>query len=127
MSTTYPGWPASPPSAETLIAHMAGYGQFCLGLMDGHYQHADAADPLAISRYLGAIVRMQHAHDVILLLLRLADFDPLAADRAAAQVWGAADAGDCYGEWLWEWATRSGLDPEAIRLAGVATLEEAAS
>lgn len=121
-TTTYPAWPTEPPTAAELIRYSAGRGYWLMGrtwgLMD--WEHAEGSTPLSMAQHMAWSVEMIHHHDTVLLLQLLAKHDQQAADDAAVRIWTAADAGDSYGEWLWQWAKEAGLDPDAIYANGEA-------
>lgn len=47
----------------------------------------------------------------------LRDVDPKEADTFAREYWRMCDAGDSFGELLWEFTEAAGLDPALIKLA----------
>lgn len=47
-------------------------------------------------------------------LIRFAEVDRDAADRAAAEIWDAWEDGGGVGEWLWDHLSAMGIDPEEI-------------
>lgn len=47
-------------------------------------------------------------------LIRFAEVDRDAADRAAAEIWDAWEDGGGVGEWLWEHLTAFGIDPAEV-------------
>lgn len=49
------------------------------------------------------------------LLIQIQTHFPAAADQIARDFHDRGEDG-CNGEWVWEWATERGLDPEAIRV-----------
>lgn len=122
MSSDRPEWPTEEPDAATLIRYAVGDGLFFLGLMNFHVKAVirSGDDQLTMMRYISAVGRVQSACDMVLALKAIVAVDPAAADELAAGMWGAAESGDVYGELLWEWATQTGLDPDAIRAAGEA-------
>jgi hypothetical protein len=46
----------------------------------------------------------------------LREVDPGRADAFARDHWDMCDAGDSFGEWLWEWLVAEGVDPAQIKL-----------
>ena len=111
-----PKWPTSVPSAPDLLTYYAGRGLWLTGAAWGYI----GAEPGShgFTRYMGLTIEMIDSHDKYLLLSALADLDPLRADALAERLWRAADAGDSYGEMLWEWAEDRLLDADAIRAEG---------
>lgn len=71
-------------------------------------------DPEDEQRFLLNCWQTITAHDEHLLLSALREADPAKADEIADRLIVSAEAGDSYGEWLWQWATESGLDAQAI-------------
>lgn len=49
-------------------------------------------------------------------LRKLREVSPAAADEFARDYWGMCDAGDSFGELLWEFTEAAGLDPSLITL-----------
>jgi hypothetical protein len=49
------------------------------------------------------------------VLIRVKENAPRIAEAIAAEVGEYLDAGDTYPEWIWQWATEVGLDPEKIK------------
>jgi hypothetical protein len=49
------------------------------------------------------------------VLIRVKEANPDLAASIGAEVESYIDAGDAYPEWIWDWATEAGLDPEKIR------------
>lgn len=120
--TTRPEWPSTKPTAADLIHYAVGWGNWLNGLAWGHIDggafEPDAGEKLL--RYSKASSQMQHMFDMALLLKALVEHAPGQADAVAAELWSAADAGDSYGEWLWEWARAEGLDGDALYADGKA-------
>jgi hypothetical protein len=54
-------------------------------------------------------------------LCELRDVNPEKAEEFARDYWNMCDAGDSFGELLWEYTERAGLDPELVRQAMEAT------
>ena len=113
-------WPRSAPSADELIRYSICRGLWCYAaswraIDDGAF---DDRDSEAASRYSLLTHQMIHNHDTVVSLKAMQQVDPRLADDLAARLWTAADAGDSYGEWLWQWAEEAGLDAEAIHQAG---------
>lgn len=109
-----PGWPETEPTAAELLRYFAGAGLHAeaatWGLME-----ATRDDREARSRDHRLLISLfQHAHDLHVALTALAELDPAKADEVAGRIWLAAEGGDSYGEWLYEWAESAGLDAEAI-------------
>lgn len=50
-------------------------------------------------------------------LRKLREVNPAAADEFAREYWSMCDAGDSFGEMLWEFTEAAGLDPSLIKLA----------
>lgn len=109
-----PKWPKTPPTADDMI-------RYCAAL--GLYQSAQAVDLVGVTRGQGALgaarLRLNAEQvianfDRIRLLRALTAVDPEMADAEASNMWLAAQAGDSYGEMLWEWADEAGLDADAI-------------
>lgn len=73
-----------------------------------------AAAEAAAHRWYLNCEQMQGAHDRIVLLGTLLELDQEVADQVARQIWLAADAGDSYGEHLYDAAFRYGLDADGI-------------
>lgn len=64
-------------------------------------------------------------HSVIAhFLIRLHENVPRIAEAIAAEVSEFLEAGDAYPEWVWQWATDRGMDPEAIIAEARAKREE---
>lgn len=58
------------------------------------------------------------------VLIRVEENHPNLAAGLAAEVKDWLEAGDAYPEWIWEWATNRGLDPEKIIADARAAAEE---
>lgn len=105
--TECPKWPTSAPTAKEMMAYSVaqGCGRAAISLRlvsgDQHRRDVNASEMIA-------------EHDRYVLLRELHRLDPYRADLAAGLIWQAADAGDSYGEWLYEWCGAEGLDAEAI-------------
>lgn len=117
-NTARPSWPKSEPTAGEMIRWALGEANFHLGVTWGLIRWKPG-EP-GFNTYMHEVVRMQLHHDVAALLRALREVDPTKADEMARFVWGAADAGDSYGEWLYQWMTEEGLDADAIHAEGVA-------
>lgn len=46
----------------------------------------------------------------------LRDVNPAAADAFVKEHWEMCEGGDAFGEWLWEWTEKAGLDPSLVEL-----------
>lgn len=103
-------WPEGDWQGETPT--MADVVRFWAGL--GTAQASISVDLVHDPRWRLNCETVQHAHDVVFLLAELAAVDLGRAERAAHRIWLAAEAGDSYGEWLWQWATEAGLDADRI-------------
>lgn len=124
-----PDWPKNDPTADEMIRYAAAWACWLGGHAWGYIDAGafDTDDPTKVStflRYSQASSRMIHMHDLVVLLKAIKEVDPAAADEAAAQVWLAADAGDSYGEWTWQWAKELGLDPDGLYKDGKAKAGE---
>lgn len=64
--------------------------------------------------YLTNFYSFSGAFNLVLALKALAELSPAKAEEVAQHVMVAYAAGDSYGEWLWQWATEQGLDPEKL-------------
>lgn len=54
---------------------------------------------------------------IVRLLRALVEHAPEQADVVAKDLWSAWEDGGATGEWIWEWLTEYGIDPEAINAA----------
>ena len=70
--------------------------------------------PLGFARWGLNSSEMIAGHDRYLLLEAIRELDPAKADEIAERIIVAAEAGDSYGEWLWQWATELGLDADRL-------------
>ncbi len=73
-------------ATDKVLANLAYY---CSG--KGHAQHVDL------------IIRKQTSYALMLAMTVLDRISPAAADALAEHLHDAADYGDSYGEWLWQW------------------------
>lgn len=114
-----PEWPKSEPDAAEIIRYAVGRGlevhAMAWGILD---EQGPAEGAFLRKDYMALTVQMIHLHDIVMLLKALQRLDAAEADRVAGAIWCAADAGDSYGEWLWEWGAECGLDPDAIDARG---------
>jgi hypothetical protein len=124
-SAQVPKWPTKVPSAADLLTYYAGRGLW-LGAAAWGFIPAKPGSH-GFTRYMAITIEMIDCHDKYLLLRTLADLDPMKADELAEQMWRAADAGDSYGELLWEWAEDRGLEAEAIHAHGKGAGEDQAA
>lgn len=116
-------WPTRTPTADEMIRYTLSAGLSASAVaVDVHRTFTDAAADLAYQILVSQ--RIICAHDTYLLLTALAEVAPERADELAAQMWHAAEAGDSYGEWLYQWAVEAGLDAEAICRRAKASLPE---
>lgn len=69
-------------------------------------------EPLYKSRTLQLI----SAVGLMACLRKLREVNPEAADEFARDYWRMCDAGDSFGELLWEFTEAAGLDPSLIKL-----------
>ena len=122
-ATICPEWPKQPPTAEEFIRYCAARGLWMSGRSWGLVDAGcfDSDDELLRMKHLSAAVQMIHHHDTVLLLQTLRDLDPQVADEMADRLWRAADAGDSYGEWLWQWTSEASLDADAVHAEGEAS------
>lgn len=118
-----PEWPTSKPTAAELIHYAVEWGSWLNGLAWGYVEAGafNEGEVEKLLRYSKASSQMQHMFDMALLLKALVEHAPAQANEAAGELWSAADAGDSYGEWLWEWARDEGLDGDALYDDGKAT------
>lgn len=114
-------WPTTAPDAQTLRRYWLSQAQWSLGVLaaceDAGMFKTDPPSALW-DRWKVALGQMQHGHDVALALGVLLDVDEERANDLAARIWRAADAGDAYGEWIWEWGEAEGLHMQALYDAG---------
>lgn len=103
-----PRWPTNPPTCAEMMTYCAGRAQRAYVLRERYI----GTDP---DLHMALIMEMIADHDRYLLLDALNARDPRRADELARAMWMAADAGDSYGEWIYDWCKAEGLDPEAIR------------
>jgi hypothetical protein len=62
-----------------------------------------------------AMARLVYGWGVVFLLRGLQDrTGDTVADAVAQDLWEAWEDGSGLGEWLWEWLTEYGIDPEAV-------------
>ena len=61
--------------------------------------------------YLYSLVGTQ---GIAALLILIQDLAPGLADKLLREWWEKVEAGDVLHEWVWEWATKRGMDPEEI-------------
>lgn len=54
------------------------------------------------------------AFNLHLVLTRLRQLDPAAADETADLIVRAYEAGDSYGEWLYQWVEEHGIDAQRV-------------
>lgn len=64
--------------------------------------------------YLYGLVGTQ---GITALLIMIQDLAPGLADKLLREWWEQVDSGDVLHEWVWEWATERGMDPEEIKAA----------
>lgn len=122
-------WPTAKPDAAAMIRYYSAEGVYSSArswalIEAGAFKMEAESDPVLVLRHSVATHRLIHAHDVVFALRTVQASDPTAADALAARLWSAADAGDSYGEWLWQWAEEAGIDVEHFNAAG-ATSDEA--
>ena len=112
--------PNVPPTAENLLRHVVAAGHAASTRMwtqgvprfeDGETNRR-RMERMAV--WFWSFFEMTGAHDLYLALGALRQVDPTKADEVAEQIVTGYEAGDSYGEWLWEWCERLGLDPQAI-------------
>lgn len=112
-----PAWPKERPDAETMLRYLAGWGlatnvhlwQLPMVVSDD----GAVRDPVVGWMTNALVHQVVQCHDTYLLLDAIRSLDPARADELAGHLWGFAQAGE-WGEWLWDWCTDRGLDPEAI-------------
>lgn len=83
-------------------------------LPDGDLEMDSPEWQLAWARYLSNFYQFSGDHNLYLALSELAKHSEQAAADVAERVLRSYDAGDSYGEWLWQWAEDQGLDPQRI-------------
>lgn len=71
--------------------------------------------------YLYALVGTEGITALLILVQKLA---PGLADKLLREWWEQADAGDVLREWVWDWATERGMNPEEIKEAAAAWWKE---
>lgn len=115
-------WPKHAPTADELIRYAVGRAMWLGGCASAYVDAGmfERDDETLRHWHLNAVTQMIHLHDIALLLREMKVMDGPRADRAAEWIWTAAEAGDSYGEWLWQWASESGLAPGVIHEAGQA-------
>lgn len=116
-----------PRTAEALLRYLAadGTARAAVGvdLLPPPLGEHGERDWRAELLYRVNVERLIHSHDVYLLLSELRAYDAAKADEMADRLITAAEAGDSYGEWLWEWCTRHGMDADRIAAEARAALE----
>jgi hypothetical protein len=107
------GEPAAnvPKDAETLLRHAAARG--CALASIGVDMVGDTT-PEGMLRHILNCVRTQSSFDTVVLLRALRELDPSKADEVAQELILAAEAGDSYGEWLWQWCDEMGMDADRL-------------
>lgn len=93
--------------------------RYCLGEAQHFYAMRERYISTDPGRHMACIVTMIAAHDRYVLLRALHGLSVEVADQAAHDIWLAAEAGDSYGEWVWQWCEEEGLDPGTIRSAAL--------
>lgn len=106
--------PGSERTADALAASFAVRGLY-------HFSRLMSFD-LPVD-FVAARAQMMSCHDLVLCLRALEAVDEAAANRVAEQLISAAEAGDSYGEWLWQWVDGLGLDPDAVNFEARSKLE----
>lgn len=113
--TARPEWPKTEPNADTMLTWLAGeYLHRYVQSFEYHGIHWKDHDPswmLTLNLMTLGVVSL---HDTYCSLKRLREISPISANATAAMMWLAAEAGDSYGEWAWQWAIEEGLDPDVI-------------
>lgn len=71
------------------------------------------ASPLRLAQTLAVISGV----GLMSCIRALRDVDPAKADAFVKDYWLMCDAGDAFGELLWEWAEAAGLDLELLKHA----------
>lgn len=66
------------------------------------------------------LVNAINEYAIVHLLRALIEHAPGQADEVAKDLWGVWEDGGAVGEWIWEWLTGYGIDPEAVRKAAEA-------
>lgn len=107
-----PWWnPDAERTAEATMRYEAVNG--LVGSVRSHTLIRDTSQ-LGMARLTLNSAAMIASHDRYLLLAKLRELDPAAADELADRIILAAEAGDSYGEWLWQWCTEMGVDAERV-------------
>lgn len=97
---------AGEASAEALAKNLACYAHINFRQM----LDLDATNDQQ-RQSMGQLVNL---YGVVSTLRAFHEAAPDAADKAAADLWTAWDAGDSLGEWLWEWLSGWGIDPDRV-------------
>ncbi len=117
---TLPGLEENTPPAAPFIKTLLSEGLIAYDRME--LPPADAAAALATNADVEALYAPWHRdlHDFLWaatlahVLIRLEENHPNLAAGIAREVDQFLDAGDAYPEWIWEWATDRGLNPDEI-------------
>ena len=116
-------WPELPEDEDTATMDtLARYYAQTYQINNGAVQVFSPDDP----RWARCIERMVHAYTAAYLcraLLRTADCDDTFSispdvDGVAREIVKDLNAGDSPGEWVWEWLTGWGMDPDALADVG---------
>lgn len=105
-----------PNTAEVLLrfAAVRGLQQSAMAWELGDASFKDDADELTRSRYMANVHMMIASFNEYLLLDALRQVDPVKADETANWIVLAAEGGDAFGEWLWEWTNKLGIDADRV-------------
>lgn len=105
-------------TAEKLTRNLAVYAQ-----ANFRWMLDDASD----GKRREAMMQVVNLYGLVKILRAFTERDPEGADEVARELWADWDAGDSLGEWLWEWLTEYGIDPEQVAEAAATTQEEKAA
>ncbi len=72
----------------------------------------DGSDPLYHERLKGVLAGV----GLMACVRALRNADPVYAEAFVRDYWRMCDAGDCFGELLWEYTEAAGLDPSHVTL-----------
>lgn len=116
-------------TAATLARHMAVAAQVAHSQIFPSMYARDAAEgpgradkdsptaKLTAEVHHLTLVNAINEYAIVHLLRALVEHAPQQADAVAKDLWNAWEDGGATGEWLWEWLTEYGIDPEAINAA----------
>jgi hypothetical protein len=104
-------WPSRPEdaTADAMIKVSIGIALARLEAMDADDMFGDDATKESKALHFAQLTAMQGWYQTVVALKALVAVDTVKANAVAYDIWSAADAGDSYGEWLWQWAVENDI------------------